>query len=67
MRVGLISHEGGWQIDLYANNITDERAQVSQGNNLAYQWGRSGEYEHAALVNTVRPREYGMRFSYRLE
>ena len=65
-RLGLISDDGGWQIDLFANNVTDERAQVSQGNNLAYQWGRTGEYEHAHIVNTVRPREYGMRFSYTL-
>jgi len=67
LRVGVISHDGGWQIDLFANNVTDERAQVSQGNNLAYQWGRTGEYSRSHLVNTVRPREYGMRISYDLD
>ena len=65
LRAGLIGPEGNWQIDLFVDNVTDERAQISQGNNLAYQWGRTGEYDHQHRVFTVRPREYGMRFSYR--
>jgi outer membrane receptor protein involved in Fe transport len=63
LRMGLTSRDGGWQIDLFVNNVTDERAQLDQGTKFAYQWGRSGEYEHAHSVYTVRPREYGLRFS----
>jgi len=64
LRLGLVSPDGGWQIDLFMNNVTDERAQVTQGHQYgAYQWGRSGEYEHAHRVYTNRPREYGIRFT----
>ena len=63
LRLGLISGDGGWQIDLFVNNITDERAQVYQGSSWGgFQWGRSGEYERHHNVYTVRPREYGVRF-----
>ena len=64
LRVGLISPDDGWQVDLFVNNVTDERAQIYQGASLgAWQWGRTGEYEHGHNVYTVRPREYGLRFS----
>jgi len=66
LRLGLVSPDGGWEINLFVNNVTDERAQVTQWNATgAWQWGRSGEYEHAHNVYTVRPREYGLRFSAR--
>ncbi len=66
LRFGLVSPDGGWQVDLFVNNVTDERAQITQGHSLgAWQWGRSGEYERAHNVYTVRPREYGLRFSAR--
>jgi outer membrane receptor protein involved in Fe transport len=64
LRIGLVSEENGWQVDLFVSNLTDERAQVWQGNPTgAWQWGRSGEYDHHHNVYTVRPREYGLRFS----
>ena len=64
VRFGLVSPDGGWQIDVFVNNVTDERAQLWQGAALgAWAWGRSGEYEHGHDVYTVRPREYGLRFS----
>ena len=28
----------------------------------AWQWGRSGEYEHSNEIWTTRPREFGIRF-----
>jgi outer membrane receptor protein involved in Fe transport len=66
LRLGLVT--GQWEIDLFINNLTDKRAQVWQGSALgAWQWGRSGEYEHAHNVFTVRPREYGLRFTTRWE
>ncbi len=65
IRLGLISSDGGWQVDLFVSNVTDERAQIDQGNNFAYNWGRTGEYEHVQPVYTVRPREYGIRFTTR--
>ena len=63
MRVGLTSLDGGWSIDLFVNNVTDERAQLDQGSTFAYNWGRTGEYEHVLPTYTVRPREFGIRFS----
>ena len=65
LRVGLIGDNGAWEIDVFVNNVTDERAQVWVGgseNNKEYQWGRTGEYEHFQRVYTNRPREYGVRF-----
>jgi len=65
MRVGLIAADGNWQLDLYVNNLTDERAQVQRGGGTgAWQWGRSGEYDRSHVVYTNRPREYGIRFSH---
>ena len=64
LRLGLISNEGGWQVDLFVYNITDERAQIfiNEGDK-EWVWGRTGEYEHVQDVFTNRPREYGLRFS----
>ena len=63
LRFGLLSGDGGWQLDLFVNNVTDERAQVNVSNSTGeWAWGRTGEYEHATNVVTVRPREYGLRF-----
>ena len=63
LRFGLVSGDGAWQLDLFINNVTDERAQVNVSNSTGeYQWGRTGQYEHATNVVTVRPREYGIRF-----
>jgi outer membrane receptor protein involved in Fe transport len=66
LRVGLVSPDGGWQVDLFINNLTDERAQIQRGGGTgAWQWGRSGEYERSHILYTVRPREYGLRFTAR--
>ncbi len=65
LRLGLTAPDGSWQIDLFVTNITDERAQIYQGANYEYQWGRTGEYDQAHSVYTVRPREFGIRFSSR--
>ena len=63
LRMGLISSDSGWQIDVFVNNITDERAQIWQGSSTgAWQWGHTTEYERHHNVYTVRPREYGVRF-----
>ena len=66
LRLGLIS-PGGWEIDLFVTNVTDERAQIHQGGTFAYNWGRTGEYDRSHSVYTVRPREYGIRFTTRWE
>ena len=67
LRFGLVAPDGSWQIDVFVSNITDERAQLDQnaGTRYAYNWSRTGEYAASHMVNTVRPREYGVRFSTR--
>lgn len=65
LRIGLTAPDGSWQIDMFVNNLTDERAQIFQGGNFEYQWGRTGEYERSHKVYTVRPREFGIRFTSR--
>ncbi len=65
LRVGLIA-DAGWELDLFINNLTDERAQYDQGGNFEIAFssvedGRSNYHR----VYTNRPREYGMRFSKR--
>ncbi len=63
LRFGLVSGDGTWQIDLFVNNVTDERAQINVSNSTGeWSWGNSNEYEHSTNVVTVRPREYGFRF-----
>ena len=63
LRFGLLSGDGDWQLDLFVNNVTDERAQVNVSLSTGeWNWGRTGEYENAQNVVTVRPREYGLRF-----
>ncbi len=63
LRMGLIAPDGSWSIDVFVNNVTDERAQIFQGSSGAWNWGRTGEYDRWHSVYTVRPREYGVRFS----
>ena len=63
-RLSLIAHESGWQLDIFVNNITDERAELYHGTgNYEWAFGNSNEYEHVARVYTNRPREYGLRFA----
>ena len=65
-RIGLISNEGGWQVELFVNNITDERAEVYQGskmNEFAFSNRADGVAQyHRSYTN--RPREWGARFNY---
>jgi len=65
IRMGLNSINDGWSIDLFVNNVTDERAQVWQGNSGGWLRGRTSEYDRWHSVYTVRPREYGIRFTAR--
>jgi outer membrane receptor protein involved in Fe transport len=61
IRLGLIAAGGDWQVDLFVNNVTDERGIVDQGCS-GWAWGRTGEYDHFTCATTVRPREWGVRF-----
>jgi len=66
LRFGLISANGNWQLDLFVNNVTDERAEIYHGTgDFEWQFSRSGEYEHYHRIYTNRPREYGIRFTKR--
>ena len=66
VRLGLVSGDGTWQIDIFVNNITDERAQVSTnnaaGSTNSWAYSSTGEYTNGQFVHTVRPREFGVRF-----
>jgi outer membrane receptor protein involved in Fe transport len=62
-RLGFISNEGNWQLELFVNNISDERAEIYLGSgNFEWQFSRTGEYDHYHRQYTNRPREYGLRF-----
>ena len=53
-----------WELTLFINNLTDERAQYTHatGQRL-YSWGSSTEgRDHVASRYTSRPREMGVRF-----
>lgn len=64
LRLGLISNDGEWQLDVFVNNITDERAEIYQGTgDFEWAFSRTGEYDHFHRLYTNRPREYGIRFS----
>ena len=66
VRFGLISNDGGWRLELFVNNVTDERAHINPWNSTGeYAWGRTGEYQNSHNYVTVRPREYGFRFTAR--
>lgn len=54
-----------WQVSLFVNNITDERAQYTIGSGL-FEWGMSSVAngrDHVQRVYTNRPREFGIRFA----
>jgi len=62
-RLSLISNQNGWQVDLFVNNITDERAEIFHGTgNFEWAWSNTNDYSQHARVYTNRPREYGVRF-----
>ena len=63
-RLALYSSMDDWQVDLFVNNITDERADYWHGTgNFEWQFARSNEYDHYHRVWTNRPREVGIRFA----
>ena len=64
-RVGLVG--GDWEVDVFVNNLTDERAIYTSGTGQ-YLWGAAnlGEgrpHHQNAYVN--RPREFGVRYMKR--
>jgi len=66
VRFGLISTFGDWQLDIFVNNITDERAEIYHGTgDFEWTFSRTNEYEHYHRIWTNRPREYGIRFTKR--
>ena len=52
-----------WEISLFLNNITDERAIYSQASQGGYTQQNVDEGRmHVQTLYTNRPREYGIRF-----
>jgi hypothetical protein len=63
VRLSLASRDSDWQIDLFVNNVTDERAEIYQDTgNFEWAFSHSTEYERYHRTYTNRPREYGVRF-----
>lgn len=65
IRVGLVGED--WQVDVFVNNLTDERARYTHGTGQ-YLWGsaqRAEGREHQQNVYTNRPREFGVRYMKR--
>lgn len=64
LRFGLVM-DNGWQVDLFVNNLTDERAQYSEASGFfelpfsSTQDGRTG----ISRIYTNRPQEFGIRLS----
>ena len=57
-----------WSVDLFASNITDERAEVSKftacAETVCGAQGVVPEYPNGQVyTNTIRPRSIGLRFS----
>ncbi len=54
-----------WQVSVFLNNITDERATYTIGTGIM-EWGMANAAEgrdHVQRVYTNRPREFGVRFT----
>ena len=63
-RLALWAGEADWQVDVFVNNLTDERADYWHGTgNFEWQFSHSTDYEHYHRVWTNRPREFGVRFA----
>ncbi len=62
-RFGLISIDDDWRLELFVNNVADERAELFQ-NTGDFEWAfsHSTQYDRYHRVYTNRPREYGLRF-----
>jgi outer membrane receptor protein involved in Fe transport len=65
IRLGIVGED--WQIDLFVNNLTDERA-IYTNNTGQFEWGAAqlaeGRAHHQTLY-TARPREVGVRYMKR--
>ena len=63
VRIGLVSNDGDWRLELFVNNVTDERAELFQ-NTGDFEWAfsHSTQYDRFHRVYTNRPREYGLRY-----
>ncbi|MEE8303870.1 MAG: TonB-dependent receptor, partial [Candidatus Tectomicrobia bacterium] len=64
VRLGLISQDGDWRLEVFVNNVGDERAELFQ-NTGDFEWAfsHSSQYDRFHRVYTNRPREYGVRFT----
>ena len=63
LRVGLVGDT--WQVDLFVNNLTDERAVYAYGTGQ-YLWGAAQIAEgraHHRNAFVARPREFGIRYT----
>ena len=64
LRIGLISNAGDWRIELFVNNVTDERAELwRQTGTFEWAFSHSTEYERYHRIYTNRPREFGLRYT----
>jgi outer membrane receptor protein involved in Fe transport len=66
LRVGLVGDD--WQVDMYVNNLTDERAiyQFSSGPPIIWQAAQIAEGRlHHQSAFVARPREFGVRYTKR--
>ena len=60
-RLALYSAENDWQVDVFVNNLTNERADYWHGTgNFEWQFSRTDEYDRYHRVWTNRPREFGV-------
>lgn len=65
LRFGIIAND--WQVDLFVNNLTDERGLYTTGTG-EFEWAAAQTVEgreHHRTLYTVRPREVGLRFTKR--
>ncbi len=66
IRVGLVGDD--WQVDVFVNNLTDERAfyTIASGPPIVWQAAQIAEgREHHQNAYVNRPREFGMRYTKR--
>jgi outer membrane receptor protein involved in Fe transport len=61
-RVGLVM-ENEWQVDLFVQNLTDERAQYTEASGFfELPWGNTQDgYNNIQRIYTNRPIEFGLR------
>lgn len=65
LRVGWVGED--WQFDIFANNVTDERAQYTTQTGL-FEWAAAQTQDgrpHHQTIFTNRPREFGIRYMKR--